>query len=260
MTNGIAPVWKLRREFWRVIGKARFALMQRRSTPVALSYCGLTIPLKRNGMSAAVVRAILSNFHGDPEIRGLRSVIRAGDRVLELGSGLGVVTALAVRAASPRGKVLSCEANPGMIADTLAFLAAHDITNVELRNAVLVSDVAEGEIREIHLASSFSVSSLLGGEGRRSREGIAVRAENLNKTVAEFAPDVLLCDIEGGELELIPALNATKLRAVVIELHPDRLSTEQLNRIRAALSDQDMLQHCPSPGGTVEVFTRRTAI
>jgi len=58
----LPPVWKIRREFWRVIGKARFAMMQRRATPQSLSYCGLTIPLKRNGMNADVVRAILSNF------------------------------------------------------------------------------------------------------------------------------------------------------------------------------------------------------
>lgn len=255
----LPPFWKIRREIWRVIGKARFAMMKRRATPQSLAYYGLTIPLDRKGMSADVVRAILSNSYEDPEIRGLRSVIRAGDRVLELGSGLGVVTALAARAASPGGKVLSFEANPGMIPDTLAFLADHDIANVELRNAVLVPDVGDSETREFHLASSFSVSSLLGGEGRRSREVISVRAENLNKTVAEFAPDVLLCDIEGGELELIPALDASKLKAVVIELHPDRLSAEQLNRIRAALSDQGLLQSNQSPGGTVEVFTRRTA-
>ena len=81
----------------------------------------------------------------------------------------------------------------------------------------------------------------------------------LRKTMAEFAPDVLLCDIEGGELELIPALDATNLKAVMIELHPDRLSAEQLNRGRAALSAQRLLQSSPGPGGTVEVFTRRIA-
>ena len=253
----LPPYWKIRREFWRAIGKVRFALIKRNPSRQTLSYHGLTIPLNRKGMSSDVVRAILCNSYEDPEIRGLQNVIRKGDRVLELGSGLGIVTALAAKATSAAGKVLSFEANPGMIPDTLAFLSNHDIDNVELRNAVLVPAAAEGDTREFHLASSFSVSSLLGGEGRRSREVISVRAEDLNKTMAEFAPDVLLCDIEGGELELIPALDASKLRAVVIELHTDRLSEEQLMRIRSALAGHGLLPGGPAPGGTVEVFIRQ---
>lgn len=253
----LPPSWKIRREFWRAIGKVRFALMKRGSSGQTLSYHGLAVPLSRHGMSADVVRAILSNYYEDPEIRGLRSVIRKGDRVLELGSGLGVVTALAARATTSAGKVLSFEANPAMVPDTLAFLANHGIDNVELRNEVLVPGAAEGESREFHVASSFSVSSLVGGTGRRSREVIQVAAKDLNETVATFAPDVLLCDIEGGELELIPALDASNLRAVVIELHPDRLSEDQLAQIRSALAGHGLLPSGPAPGGTVEVFTRR---
>jgi FkbM family methyltransferase len=251
------PAWKIRREIWRVIGKARFALMKRSNSRTSLEYHGLTIPLKREGMSASVVMAILSNSYEDPEIRGLQRVVRAGDRVLELGTGLGVVSALAARATAPSGRVLSFEANPQIIPDTMAFLAHHGVSNIEIRHAVLVPDATAGDTREFHLASSFSVGSLMGGEGRRSREVISVPAEDLNKVVADFAPDVLLCDIEGAEIDLIPALDASRLRAVVIELHPDRLSADQLGKIRAALASFGLLPNLPVPGGTVEVFTRQ---
>ncbi|HMO08872.1 MAG TPA: FkbM family methyltransferase [Paracoccaceae bacterium] len=250
------PFWKIRREFWRAIGKIRFAILRRTGMRTALPYHGLTVPLNRTGMNAEIVRAILSHSYEDPEIRGLRRVVRPGDRVLELGSGLGVVTALAARAAAPGGQVLSFEANPGMIPETRAFLQSHGISNVEIRHAVLIPGVAPGETRDFHLASSFAVGSLLGGTGRRSREVIAVPSEDLNATVAAFAPDVLLCDIEGGEADLIPALDASGLRAVVIELHPDRLSAATLDTIRAALARHGLTAD-PTPGGTVEVFTRK---
>lgn len=254
------PAWKVRRELWRVIGKARFALMKRSNSKTSVDYHGLTIPLKREGMSASVVMAILSNSYEDPEIRGLRRVVRPGDRVLELGTGLGVVSALAARAAAPGGQVLSYEANPDIIPDTLAFLSHHGISNVEIRNAVLIPGAKVGETRNFHLASSFSVGSLMGGDGRRSRAVISVPAEDLNKVVAEFEPDVLLCDIEGAEIDLIPALDANRIRAVVIELHPDRLSVNQLDNIRAALSRCGLLPSTPAPGGTVEVFTRQANV
>jgi FkbM family methyltransferase len=251
------PIWKIRREFWRVIGKFRFSMMKRDKARTSLEYHGLTVPLNREGMNASVVMAILSNSYEDPEIRGLRRAVQPGDRVLELGSGLGIVSALAAKAAAPGGRVLSYEANPGMIPDTLAFLERHGITNIEIRNAVLIPGARTGETRDFHLASSFAVGSLMGGDGRRSREVISVAAEDLNKVVAEFDPDVLLCDIEGGEIDLIPALDASRIRAVVIELHPDRLSDDQLAVIRDALAGCGLFPSAPAPGGTVEIFTRQ---
>lgn len=255
----LPPLWKVRRELWRVVGKARFAVMQRSKARTSLQYHGLAVPLHRSGMSAAVVKAILSNYYEDPEIRGLTRVIHPGDRVLELGAGLGIITALAARAASPGGRVVSYEANPRMIEDTKVFLAGHGVSNVELRHAVLIAGAKPGETRNFHLGSSFSVSSLLEGEGRKAREVVSVPAEDLNSAFAEFGPDVLLCDIEGGEIDLIPALDASRLRAVVIELHPDRLTAEQLQTIRDALAGHGLLPSHPAPGGTVEVFVRPSA-
>jgi hypothetical protein len=88
---------------------------------------------------------------------------------------------------------------------------------------------------------------------------ISVPAVQLNDVVAEFKPNVLVCDIEGGELELIPALDASGLRAVVMELHPDRLSVAQLAEIDAALAAHGLIpNHSPPLGGTVILYERNT--
>ncbi len=250
------PLWKVRREIWRVIGKMKVSLMKFRGAQSAISYRGLTIPINRSGMNSEIVLAMAREHYEDPEIRGLQKCVKDGDRVLELGSGLGVITALAGRAAAPSGQVLSFEANPNMIPDTMVFLKDHDITNVDLRHAVLVPNSAPGETRTFHLTGSFASSSLLVDDNRKNSGSIVVPTAQLMDVVTEFKPNVLLCDIEGGEAELIPALDASGLRAVVMELHPDRLSEDQLQSIHDALTQYGLEKSKSVLGGTVVMYLR----
>lgn len=250
------PLWKVRREIWRVIGKARFAMMKWRM-PRTIKYQNLKVPLDRSGMNSEIILAMKSERYEYPEILGLKRALCSGDRVLELGSGLGVITALAAQSVAPKGKVLSFEANLAMIPDTQDFLADHGISNVELRHSVLVPKAKKDEKRDFHLTHSFASDSLLLNE--RVREVISVPAVQVNDIVSEFKPNVLVCDIEGGEFELIPALDASGLRVVLIELHPDRLSSQQLAEIDAALAAHGLHPNHSSPlGGTVILYERNT--
>lgn len=253
----LPPIWKVRREILRVVGQIKVAFMRMGPARTHIEYHGLSVPLRRTGMSSEIVMAIARNGYEEPEIRGLRRAVHPGDRVLELGSGLGIVTALAARAAAPGGHVLSFEANPGMIPETRAFLTEHALSNVELRHAVLVPKAEPGETRDFHLATSFAVSSLLEGRKDREQEVISVPAEQINDVVAAFRPDVLICDIEGAEAELIPALDASGLRAAVIELHPDRLDASELAAVDAALARHGLHPAVPGPGGTVTLYLRQ---
>jgi FkbM family methyltransferase len=253
----IPPLWKVRREIYRGIGKIKFAIMKLRIPQQTILYQGLKVPLTRSGMKSEIVLAMKDEGYEYPEIRGLNRALSSGDRVLELGSGLGIITALAGRAVAPEGKVLSFEANLAMISDTQKFLADHGISNVELRHSVLVPKAETGETRDFHLTRSFASSSLLSNETTKDHGVISVPAVQLNDVVAEFKPNVLVCDIEGGELELIPALDASGLRAVLMELHPDRLSGAQLAEIDAALAAHGLHPNHSSPlGGTVILYER----
>ena len=252
------PLWKVRREIWRVIGKARFAMMKLRVPKKTIQYHNLKVPLTREGMNSEIILDMKGEIDEYPEILGLKRALCGGDRVLELGSGLGIITALAGRAVAPEGKVLSFEANLAMISDTKKFLAGHGISNVELRHSVLVPKAKKDEKRDFHLTHSFASNSLL-SKDNKFHEVVSVPAVQINDIVAEFKPNVLVCDIEGGELELIPALDASGLRAVVMELHPDRLSVAQLAEIDAALAAHGLIpNHSPPLGGTVILYERNT--
>ncbi len=217
-----------------------------------LVYQGLTVTVRRNGMSLPIFQQLYDNLYEVPEIKGLNAVIQDGDKVLELGSGLGIITALAARKAGS-GRVVSYEANPGMIADTRAFLAANNVTSVDLRPGVLVpEDVAPGATRMFYLHASFAESSLKYTAGK----GVEVPATSLPQVMAEFRPDVLLCDIEGAEAELLAGIDASHLRAAVIEFHPAVLNRAEVASIYDAFAKHRLYPAIELSSGTVVVFTK----
>lgn len=220
-----------------------------------LVYEGLNVSINRSGMIAPIMEQIYNREYERPEISGLSRVVRPGDRILELGAGLGIISALAARAAGPGGAVRSYEANPALIPDTQAFLATNHVHTVDLINAVLVPDDSPSS-RHLHLAGSFAESSLLGAEGRNPQGSVEVPAQSLAAVLQDFRPDVLICDIEGAEVDLFPAFPPSTLRAAVVELHPDRLTADQIRSIHAGMAAQGLHRQEPGPGGTVVIYAR----
>lgn len=153
------------------------------------------------------------------EIAGALAVVRPGDRVLELGAGLGVVGAVIAKNANPKA-VLSFEANPDLIPHIRAL---HDLNGlqdrIELRNQVLMSAPERPDTRTFYLRNSFLGSSLVDADNRQTRP-VEVPTASFDAVIEEFRPDVLIMDIEGGELEFLEHATLKGIRAVVVEFHP----------------------------------------
>ncbi len=225
----------------------------------SVRFRGLSVPLKRSGMNEDVAMLLVRGSYEAPEIAGVEAVVREGDRVLEVGAGLGIVTALAARRVG-KGRLRAYEANPELVDDTRSFLAAAGIDNAEIVNAVLVPDrggAGVPESRRFHLAPSFAEGSLR-ADGATDGRTISVPAEPLSEVIASFRPDVLICDIEGAEAELIPAFDASSLRAAVIELHPHQLTRAEVAAIYDHLAGHGLYPMIEHSSGTVVVFERVT--
>jgi hypothetical protein len=95
----------------------------------------------------------------------------------------------------------------------------------------------EGEV-EFGQRPAFWASGLKGPEGwPENAEVIRVTARPIGKLLARFAPTVISCDIEGGELEVL-AEPLPGVRLVVVETHPLVYGAEGVARIRSALRAQ----------------------
>ena len=139
--------------------------------------------------------------------------------MLELGAGLGVVGSVTALNARP-AKVMSFEANPALIPLIRAMHVENGLEDViELRNEVLISAADRPESMTFHVTNSFLGSSLIEKEARQTTP-VEVATADYHAVAETFRPNVLLMDIESGELEFLKHADLRGLRAVVIEFHP----------------------------------------
>lgn len=146
------------------------------------------------------------------------SLVKPGDRVLELGAGIGFMSTLV--ATKRRVASVHCyEANPKLVRYIREVHVANGVVQAEVHNAVMAAESGPDLTfyeRENFLASSLDKDSdpdSIVGEHAVAR---ALLPEALERSEA----NVLICDIEGAESDVLPTADLSQLRAAVIELHP----------------------------------------
>ncbi len=179
---------------------------------------GLKIPKHPQLTTGRVRGALREGTYERKECDAVMRVVQAGDTVLELGGGIGYMsTLLSVKKRVAR--VVSYEANPALIPYIRSVHAANGVENVEIRNALL--SAGAGDPVPFHVRRNFLGSSLDGSIDPDSIvETHQIERHDIASTLSALKPDVLVCDIEGAEAEVIPAGDWTGLRAAIIELHP----------------------------------------
>lgn len=170
------------------------------------------------------------------EIAGALAVIRPGDHVLEMGAGIGLVGAIAARNGKP-AKVMSFEANPNLIEHIRALYRLNRLSKkIEVRNEVLISDPNAPKAMTFHIRNSYLGSSLIDSDTRATTQ-VEVPTASYSDVHAAFAPDVLLMDIEGGELDFLRHASLDGVRAIVIEFHPGAYGKDGMRECKSILEN-----------------------
>ncbi|EBA06067.1 FkbM family methyltransferase [Sagittula stellata] len=194
---------------------------------------GVKVPPSPFLTETRIKRMEEARYEGE-EIAGALAVVRAGDRVLEMGAGLGVVGAVTALNAKPDA-VLSFEANPSLLPHIEKLYALNGLEDrIEVRNQLVIAAPDRPESMTFHVRSSFLGSSLIDREGRQTRP-VEVATVAFDKIREEFRPSVLIMDIEGGELDFLNHANLDGIRAVVIEFHPGLYGTKGTKECKDAL-------------------------
>jgi hypothetical protein len=87
-------------------------------------------------------------------------------------------------------------------------------------------------IRRNFLASSMDPEV----EKSAITEEVAIPRHALGAVLEDLRPDLLVCDIEGAEADLLPAGDWSGLRAAVIELHPQWIGQAGVAAVFAAMA------------------------
>ena len=179
---------------------------------------GLKIPFYRELMPWATRRALRRENYEFRESEAVLKMVTPEDVVLELGGGIGYMSALIETHCKPV-KIHSYEANPTLMPIIDRVQELNNITTVTMHNKLLAkrkTKPVDFYVREEFLSSSMDRDS--NPNGIVSTEKIEV--DNINTVLKTLKPTFLVCDIEGAEAELFTGVDLSCLRAAVIELHP----------------------------------------
>ncbi len=180
------------------------------------------------------VARINAGRYEEQEIIGALRVVRAGDTVLEMGTGLGIVGAVIARNTRP-AKVMSFEANPDLIPHIEDLYQRNGLTDrISVENRVLWSASDRPKEVTLHVTNSFLGSSLVEKSNRVTRP-VSVRTDDFNRLASQS--DVLIIDIEGAELDILKHADLTHLRALVIEFHPEVYGVDGMREAKAIVRE-----------------------
>ncbi|MEQ1770797.1 MAG: FkbM family methyltransferase [Devosia sp.] len=181
---------------------------------------GIDIPIDPQVMSWRIRFELWRRDYEMKEAKMLDRIIDAGERVLELGTGIGFVSTVIAR--NPKvERLVTYEANP-RLAPFIRRLAnenlgAADLGKVEFRNAVLFNkpDAAQADF---YISKHFWGSSLLPIRNAVAVEKVSI--DDFDGVRQQLRPTLIVCDIEGGELGLFRDADLTGIDKVYLETHP----------------------------------------
>jgi FkbM family methyltransferase len=224
--------WKLREAVPHFLNEIRSDPPLRRISRFAMTHArrvvrigGIAIRLNP-GMGAAAVTYMLDGRYEKPERRILEHALTADDRVLELGTGVGYLSALCARKIG-NDRVVTFEANPllrPLIEET------YSINNVSPRVEFYMLGERAGET-DFYVNDEFWSSSTISRRKKRER-CIKIPVRALNEALASYKPNFLVIDIEGGEKDLIRYMNVDGVNKICIELHPWAIGKESESEVR----------------------------
>ena len=165
---------------------------------VTLQVAGVVIPFDPEVITPAIHRAILEGRFEAEESRQIPGIVRPGDRVLEIGAGIGFISTLLSRERRV-SRVVAVEANPFLMDYMTLLHSCNRVRKVHRLNAVLTNEAAESAT--FYLRRDFWMGSLSAAPNPYVGT-VEVPTLNLDALLREERIDLIVCDVEGAETTL----------------------------------------------------------
>ena len=216
---------------------------------------GIKLELDPAILSAKMIQVIRERRYEGAEARQLQRVVQENEIVLEIGAGIGFISSLLVKNPKTK-KVISYEANPGLIdaiRKTVSSNAAAEQDKWEVRNAVLANGLWDKDFINFYVHADFWGSSLEPSAHAVRVE--QVRLQRFNTLIPEMRPTMIVCDIEGGELELFRNADLTGVKKVYLEIHQGRLGRRGIRALFDCFHAHDFAYDQHHSEGSVVLFS-----
>jgi FkbM family methyltransferase len=204
----------------------------------------------RARMRAPTIDAL---YHGDYETAEriiVGEALRPGDRILEGGAGMGLISLTAARIVGA-GNIVSYEPTPAAYSILDENARLNDLA-IERRQRALGAKAGRATF---YANDNIVSSSLVAGKGGRP---IEVVVDGIADALSETKANALLLDVEGAEVELIEACPLERIDKIVMEIHPDLVGDAAISRMYARLIAAGLMLRHDLAHGDVVTFMRET--
>jgi len=186
--------------------------------------CGVRLPLKHEAITPPILKDIFFGSYESKEAELVGKHIAQDDVVMEVGAGIGFLSALAAKVVGSE-RVFAYEANPQLMPVIAGVHALNQVAPTV--SNVLLGDGA-GE-RTFWLEKDYWASSLI--KGSKDAQPIQVKQIDLNAEIARLRPSFMILDIEGGEYEFLRNAQLGSIRKLVVEVHPHVLGYTRISEM-----------------------------
>ncbi|WP_296100888.1 FkbM family methyltransferase [uncultured Agrobacterium sp.] len=212
---------------------------------------GVLLPLSPDEVSPIIWQALKDGSYEAKEARSVARAIRDGDRVLELGSGIGVITSVIARI--PGVSVWAFEANPSTARLAERVLEANCANNVRFSQGLLTA--GEPESHTFYVRRDLWMSSMDENQGPYEHR-IEIGSENIDEFIDHHCINVLVMDIEGAERDLLSDATLAGVERIFVELHDHLYGLSGVRDITQALALKGFAYDPRGSRGPCVLFTK----
>jgi FkbM family methyltransferase len=185
---------------------------------------GVRLPIKHPAITPPILKDIFFGVYESKEAELVKKKIAADDVVMEVGAGIGFLSALCAKVTGSE-RVFAYEANPQLMQ---VIRHVHDLNQVAPTVSNVLLGEGDGECT-FWLEKDYWASSLI--QGSKDATPIRVRQIDLNQEIQRIRPSFMILDIEGGEYEFLRHARLDPIRKIVIEVHPHVLGYTRISEM-----------------------------
>ena len=213
---------------------------------------GVRIPHDTAVVTPAIETAIRSGRYERREAAELPHILRPGDRVLEIGAGIGFISTLIARLPQV-ASVVAVEANPALIPFIREVHRRNGVEGVRVLNGVL-SDAAK-DAAPFYLREDFWMSSLSPAPNAYARK-VEVPTIPFSDLLRRERITLVVCDVEGAETELFESADLSGVDRIYLEVHDHLTGLKGVRAVFEALHDKGFGFDPRHSSRSVVLFTR----
>jgi FkbM family methyltransferase len=183
---------------------------------------GFSVFVDEASYDGAIADALDRGDYEGPERRLISQLVTHVDRIIDIGTGIGLAAMTAARIAGMES-VLTFDGNPQIVGDARDNFARNDLEGIRshvaiLRNRASIKDPQE--VVPFYISKQFWASRLGASTATWDiTKEVQVPVLCLEDVIEAHRANVLVCDLEGGEVELLPDADLSAIRLIIMETH-----------------------------------------